>query len=761
MAKLPDFTDLGQSPTPRRSTGVASYQPTSGLEDFGARVKARSGEEFGQAAAFAMKAAEEHDVLRAEDAYNKLQQRKIDLTFGDNGFARLKGGDAVNTPVLKNYGSEFEKTAGEIGAGLDNNYQRTLFTKRAANAQLQLSEDIVKHVASQSTVYAKEVYEGTVGVETKAATSNWNNPDAVALSLKRIDAAVDAYALRNGLPDVMRDALKLKDASQIHSSVITQAIATKDWEYAKTYFEANKGSIDKTIAAHLEKGLYEAGQKQLTDNYNGVFVTSRNDPVSLEALSQSVAANGNFDEGRKNILLGRIDSRVEVLRMRDEREQRQREHVLDRAITQVNNLTLKGYPPSAEQMSSVLNAARGTDREAEVSQMIATATATSRFMAADPRQQEATISQLEAAARKDPTKFDVTVIDRFKTIHENQKSAVKSDPITFAVRQGMVEPDSPAAQPLDLSQPQALGQNLQARFELARGLSLTRNAPFLPLTSEEVTSLKGALEKTPTTEKSAYFGSLFQATGGDFDGYKGIMGQLAKDDPVTAEAGLHAGRAHDLGTAGIQVDAGQSRYVSDLILKGQAAMRPKRTEDGTPDKGKLWPMPEMKKMEQQFANYERDAYAGKPQQRNAEFQTAQAIYAGLSIQAGDSTGILDGTRWDQSMKLATGGIERWNGKAIVMPWGMDRGNFKDNLYRRIDDVVDSGRLAQGMDASKLRDMPLESIGDGRYLFRAGDGLLVDKNKKPIIIDFNQSAAFRASGEKQPTAYEVPIGAVNE
>lgn len=758
MAKLPDFTELGQTPIPRRPSGIAGYQPTTGLEDFKARTDARSAEEVQSAASFAMKAVEEHDHLRAEDAYNKLQQKKIDLTFGDSGFARLKGGDAVNKPILKEYGSQFEQDAGEIGAGLDNDYQRTLFTKRAATARLQLSEDIVKHVSAQSSVYAKEVYDGTVGVETKAATSNWNNPDAVSLSLKRVEAAADSFATRNGLPDEARANLKLKDFSQIHSSVIAQAIASKDWEYAKTYYDTNKDSIDKPTAAHLEKGLYEAGQKQLTDNFNGVFVASRNDPASLEALSKTVASNGDLDEARRNILLGRIDSRVETLRNRAATEQAKQDRILDRAISQVNTLTLKGYPPSADQMSDVLNAARGTDREPEVQQMIATANATSRFMSAEPRQQETTISQLEAAARKDPTKFDVTVIDRFKSIHANQKEAVKSDPITFAVRQGIVDTDTPAAQPLDLANPQAMGANLQARFELARGLVATRQAPFSPLTTEEVTTLKATLDKVPAAQKSAYFGSLFQASGGDFEGYKGILGQLAKDDPVTAEAGLHAGRAHDLPTAGIQVDPGQARYVSDLILQGQAALHPNRKEDGSPDKGKTWPMPEMKKMEMQFANYERDAYAGKDKQRNAEFQTAQAIYAGLSIQAGDSTGILDGTRWDQAMKLATGGIEKWNGKAIVMPWGMASGAFKDNLYRRIDDVVDSGRLADGMGASKLRDMPLESIGDGRYLFRAGDGLLVDKNKRPVIIDFSQSAAFRSSGTKGPVEVVTPIGA---
>jgi hypothetical protein len=49
----------------------------------------------------------------------------------------------------------------------------------------------------------------------------------------------------------------------------------------------------------------------------------------------------------------------------------------------------------------------------------------------------------------------------------------------------------------------------------------------------------------------------------------------------------------------------------------------------------------------------------------------------------------------------------------------------------------------------VQDLPLEAMGDGRYVFKAGDGMLVDKDSRPVIVDFNQAAPFRTSGYGQP------------
>jgi hypothetical protein len=280
-------------------------------------------------------------------------------------------------------------------------------------------------------------------------------------------------------------------------------------------------------------------------------------------------------------------------------------------------------------------------------------------------------------------------------------------------------------------------------------------APAKPLTREEVDALSGALKAAPVAQKTQIFSQLVNASGGDFDGYKAMVAQIAPDDPVTAHAGIMAGRGRMSTDAGFKPDPGQATNVAQLILQGQAVLRPNRKEDGSPEKGKLWPMPKDTDFDKVWQSYERDAFAGKPEARNGFFQTAKAIYAARSVESGDGSGVLDSGRWDEAIKLATGGIERWNGKSVVMPWGMSRGDFKDGLKRRLEDFEQAG-LPKGVDAGKLYDMPLQSIGDGRYLFRAGDGIMVGKDGRPLVVDFNVSPPFRTSGYgKQPPRGGIP------
>jgi hypothetical protein len=253
-------------------------------------------------------------------------------------------------------------------------------------------------------------------------------------------------------------------------------------------------------------------------------------------------------------------------------------------------------------------------------------------------------------------------------------------------------------------------------------MRVSHGTDFKPLTPEEATMLGDALKQATVQQKREYFGTLQQASGNDFEGYSAIMAQIAPDDPVTAIAGVYSARGRT--------------QASDLMLKGQEILRPLRKEDGSPDKGRLWPMPPDKDLREGFEKYEDGAFAGHPKARSDSYQAAMAIYAAKVAEEGNASGEIDNDLWDESIRLATGGIERWNGKSTPMPYGQDRGEFKDNLYRRIDALMDSNRLTEGVTASRLKDMPLEPIGDGRYIFRAGDGVLVDKESQPIILDFN-------------------------
>jgi len=459
------------------------------------------------------------------------------------------------------------------------------------------------------------------------------------------------------------------------------------------------------------------------------LTTSRNDPRALGALERDIDANEALDPDRKSMLIGRATQLIDEHKRRAEATYDRHLRTVERGIAAVNASTLAGYEPTAEQMAPLITAAKGTELEPQVRQMVAVANATGEFRRMAPAAQEGYLAQMEAAARKDPTKFDVTMVDRFRTIHENQRRALRDSPITFAVRQGLVEPTDPAAQPLDLSKPETLGPQLQARFGLARTMQ-ARGGEFKPLTPEEVSVLGQSLRQAPVQAKRDFFAKLSTASGSDMAGYQAVMAQLAPDDPVTAIAGAHAGRGR--------------AQAADAILRGQAILNPPKREDGSPSGGKLWPMPPEREMREAFAAVERDAFAGMPKARSDLYQAASAIYAAKAAEEGDSTGQLNSRRWEESIRLATGGIERYRGHSVVLPYGQDLGQFRDGLRARINALATSGRLAPEVTREKLLDMPAMAVGDGRYALRAGDGVLVDKAGQPVILDFNASAPAPAS-----------------
>lgn len=747
MARIPD--SLGGMPVPSAPVNIARQQVVpDGMDRIGSALT-QAGDEIGAA----MKQERARiDSAKVEDAFNQLRNTQLDLTNGEqNGFMNLRGGDAVKKPLLKDYTGMFGASSKQLADGLDNDAQRQMFAKRANVAQSQFTQDILQHLYRENNAYQGQVYNATVDIERRSASAKWNAPMEVQSSLARIGAAVDGEGKRLGLPPEATQDMLLQQQGKVHSDVIRQALASKDYNYAQEWFKQYRDQVDEPTAKLLEHEVGQAAQKQLFNGYQGAFLGAADNPNGLKQLYGQVVGDKTLDEDRKNILIGRIQNRSDMLENRAARDQDRRERDIERQIGAVNALTMQGYAPSAEQMAPLVTAARGTTLQPMVTQMIQTANATTQFRSMDFRQQEATLSQMQAAARKDPTKFDVTLIGKMQTIHDNQKREVQADPTSFAVRQGFVDPRDPAAQPLDFSKPETLGQQLGARFGLARTVASKYQTEVKPLTAEEEGTLKGALAKAGPQQKRDIFATLAKASGQDFAGYKGIMAQIAPDDPVTAIAGTFAGRGY------VDKAAKAQSSVADLMLRGQAILHPQGNDDGSPSKGKLWPMPQGKdeaSMRGMFADQVGDAYAGMPKAQSALFQAAQAIYAAKVSDKGNASGIVDTDAWKSAITLATGGVNKYNGKSTVLPWGMAYKDFKNQVGQRIDGIVAAGNLAEGITASRLGDMPLQAVSDGKYVLRAGDGVLVDKKNRPVVIDFN--SAPPAPAVKAPANFDALI-----
>jgi hypothetical protein len=341
-------------------------------------------------------------------------------------------------------------------------------------------------------------------------------------------------------------------------------------------------------------------------------------------------------------------------------------------------------------------------------------------------------------------RFDVQMLEKLQSIRDAQREGLKVDPITYATRQGLVDPNAPGVQSFDTSKPDKLDPaNMKARFDFARGMAVSYGAQVKPLTQAEVGLATSTLRYMTNDQKSAYFGAWAKAAGQDMEGYKAVMAQLAPDDPPTAIAGVYAAYGRATTDFGMEPVAGQPKKVSDLILAGQQILNPPKTEDGKPPKGSLIPMPPEAKMRLTFDAYIGNAYAGNAQANNAYYQTARAIYAKLSVDAGDKdTAVYDSDkthRWESAIQLATGGIGEYRGARLPLPYGKTQDQFHDEMNRRLDMFIESGKMPPELSVNMLKNLPLKALRDGVYVMRAGDGIQGDVNGMPIVIDFNKSS----------------------
>ena len=229
------------------------------------------------------------DKLRAEDAYNRLREKQVELTVGDGGYAHLKGADAATRPLYKDYVGKFDAAAKEIATTLANDQQRAFFMERANLARLQYGEDVLRHSVAQSDSYATSVYEGAMNVERRNAAMAWHQPAVVAQSIVRISAMVNERGDREGWSQEQIEATKDAEVSSVHSEVAKRMMAESP-KAAREYLGRHEEEIDAVEYARLR----EATVSRERENIRFQNELERDQQKTIED-AQKVRAAGLWD----------------------------------------------------------------------------------------------------------------------------------------------------------------------------------------------------------------------------------------------------------------------------------------------------------------------------------------------------------------------------------------------------------------------------------------------------------------------------------
>lgn len=301
------------------------------------------------------------------------------------------------------------------------------------------------------------------------------------------------------------------------------------------------------------------------------------------------------------------------------------------------------------------------------------------------------------------------------------QKARSEDPMRYALTTG-----SYGVKPMErMDDPKALVQELSRRAAAAPQMAADYGTQPQLLTKDETRVLGATIKAAPVESQKSQLAMLYKGIG-DMGLFKQTMQTLAPDNPTAAVAGIYQAR-------GLRTT--ENRDVADLILRGQAILTPNTKEDGEGHLGgkALLKMPEGKLLLSDWNSVTGDAFKGKEQAADLFMQTAKAIYAARSAEEGDYSGVIDSGRWKSAINLATGGIQSHNGSKIVMPYGLGYDQFQNTLKTQTEQIVRDGG-AFNTNASEMMRLPLENVGDGRYLFRRGAGYLVNKDGRPVVVN---------------------------
>ena len=689
---------------------------------------------------------ERADNLRVQDAINKLKERTLQMEVGEaDGYRRLVGKQAATKALLPEYEKKYEDAVNMIAGTLSNDRQKEKFRVHQTPVGLALKEGVVRHQLAQGEVYAKQVYEGTVKTAIDTSVANFDNPLIVQLALESIAQSTNDLAERGNWPKELRDATFNDQAGKVHSAVIGQALATGNTAYAEKWFNEHKksGQIDTQTASRLEVAVRDGEQKQLANGYRSDFleIQQTRSLKALGALKSRVMGDPKLGEDRRNALVAQIQNEENRVEARNLAERARWERQVERRIDAFNANTLAGFPPTDPKAAlDLVNATKNTPMQGEAQQALALARDTQAFAEQPPTVQATMLTQAEAAIRKGPSKVDRRILDAWRSISTKQAEDAKTNPVGLAARQGLVE-----LQPLDIANPTATGPALQQRFDVAGQVSARYGGPVKPLQPEEVQALSFALQKQPPEAQATYLGNLKKAWGPNTQGYMATMGQLASDQPVVAWAGSMAGRDHG--------------GVASMILRGNRALNPPPASDGKPARGDLVTMPPLQEFDREFRKTVGDAFAGKADQRSAAIQSVRAYYAAMAInKPGDADNkVINPDFFKTAVENVLGGVTTYNSRQVVMPYGAAKGDFEDGVKRLLQWRFDSG-LKSDYTMDRLLSLPMRNVGDGRYVFMAGDSDVTDKQGRLIELDFTGGMPWRVGGSGPSTTDGKPMRA---
>lgn len=694
-------------------------------------------------------------------------------------------GNTVAEPVAQpNKGAAFSHAAdviegvAQVQAGIEERAQRNreaLQRAKAANAFAtyqydveNTGRDIEEGMADGSVDYehAQEEFDARVK-KLQAPKVELDNPidrenHSAALTItqnrQRLALAPSIFAARQ------RDGI-----AQLDGFFDTQAKRAIEPE---ANVEAINQSADAFAANAREYGVpqdYLAKRVQAfkdTNWFNNATqraVEADQDVPGLKAILHDLTAKDGLyadklDPDKRNALQASVQSKLDRIEMRGAAIADRREAKAERTLATFERQISSGVPATTEMWTDGASTVKGTSVEGDFNELVHAEREIQAVLRAPIADQARLVQERQAALDKGGgTLVQAANVERLKRAVDTNVKTLMQTPILFGEQRlgDKNEPIDFAANLLDQSTGDAATTMLQERASHIRALSSQFGAPvpLRPLLPQEAKQLSQMLEGSAPSAASDFLTSL-RDTAGSSDVFRGMMAQVAPDQPVKASAGVLASMRRDLTTGTHWFDPDDtvtSRDVAATMLEGDRILNPSgaaKKEDGKPQTQLFLTEAAAKGLQDQFGKVVGDAYRNDPQGAERAFQNVRAYYVGKASKTGalsrDSQTI-DTNLVREAVRSTLGNVVDFRGNGNVLaPWGMSESNFEDHVARAIPAALERAGLSAGMapsDAFGLDDGP----EDGVYVITNGRRWVRDANNQPVLLDIRPPDARESRG----------------
>lgn len=301
MARLSLYDD--RQVAPAQMPGVAAAAPRAQ----GGEVMGRQLQQFGQQVEqtssalgkVGMDLLEQQNTLRVNAAMNQVRQAALDLEYGEQGFRRLKGENAMpdafdGKPLTEAYLERYQQTVSEVEAGLGNDAQRMAFRQSAGQLGMALRNQTQTYELEQANVYGRSVLTGGASIAAQEAATAYDNPDRVRANIAQIGVlGNELFDRYDGLSGNERTARVQSLQSSAVVDVVKAAADAGDLSLAGRYmeeFDAVLTAPDRTkIDAIITPAREGQMARQIVENaFAGVSLTNPGAPADFNSALDTV-----------------------------------------------------------------------------------------------------------------------------------------------------------------------------------------------------------------------------------------------------------------------------------------------------------------------------------------------------------------------------------------------------------------------------------------------------------------------------------------